>query len=203
MRHPASGGTKARSVSRSETYNKRKADHRTDGSSRWRNRSPRKSRSETGTDSAARSALPARLVLHPTSAKPRKLYGKPALVSSLSRLAGLLGGGGSPERTGLVPSMGLVPSHRPHASRRKSPEEWAARQPTLGTHLDPCTGIDPLTHSIAVAGVRPLRPRSRGVILHDRERRIAILRGGDWNRITCQPCVSSTSKNLPTRCIRW
>ena len=34
---------------------------------------------------------------------PRKLYGKPALVSSLSRLAGLLGGGGSPERTGLYP----------------------------------------------------------------------------------------------------
>ena len=34
---------------------------------------------------------------------------KPALVSSLSRLGSLLGGGGSPERTGLVPSMRLLP----------------------------------------------------------------------------------------------
>ena len=33
---------------------------------------------------------------------PRKPYGKPALVSSLSRSARLLGGGGSPERTGLT-----------------------------------------------------------------------------------------------------
>ena len=48
----------------------------------------------------------------------RKLYGKPALVSSLSRLAGLLGGGGSPERTGLVPSMRLLPLvGRPENSR--------------------------------------------------------------------------------------
>ena len=41
--------------------------------------------------------------------KPPETRGKLALVSSLSRLAGLLGGGGSPERTGLGPSMGLVP----------------------------------------------------------------------------------------------
>ena len=54
----------------------------------------------------------------PTPAKPRKLYGKPALVSSLLRLAGLLGGGGSPERTGLVPSMRLLPLvGRPENSR--------------------------------------------------------------------------------------
>ena len=54
----------------------------------------------------------------PTPAKPRKLYGKPALVSSLLRLAGLLGGGGSPERTGLVPSLRLLPLvGRPESSR--------------------------------------------------------------------------------------
>ena len=39
---------------------------------------------------------------------PRELGVKPALVSSLSRFGSLLGGGGSPERTGLVPSMRLL-----------------------------------------------------------------------------------------------
>ena len=86
--------------------------------SRRRNRSPRKSRDETGPENAALSAPPGRLVLHPTPAKPRKLGRKPALVSSLSRLARLLGGGGSPERTGLVPSMRLLPLvGRPENSR--------------------------------------------------------------------------------------
>ena len=47
------------------------------------------------------------------SGKPPETRGKPALVSSLSRLARLLGGGGSPERTGLVPSMRLLPLVRP------------------------------------------------------------------------------------------
>ena len=74
-----------------------------------RKRSPRKSGDETGPENAALSAPPGRLVVRPTPAKPRKLGRKPALVSSLSRLAGLLGGGGSPERTGLVPSMRLLP----------------------------------------------------------------------------------------------
>ena len=37
------------------------------------------------------------------SGKAPEIRGKPALVSSLSRLASLLGGGGSPERTGLYP----------------------------------------------------------------------------------------------------
>ena len=56
---------------------------------------------------------------------PRKLYGKPALVSSLSRLAGLLGGGGSPERTGLVPSMRLLPLvGRPENSREFVRRGW-------------------------------------------------------------------------------
>ena len=48
-----------------------------------RKRSPRKSRDETGSDNAALSAPPGRLVLHPTPAKPRKLGRKLALVSSL------------------------------------------------------------------------------------------------------------------------
>ena len=42
------------------------------------------------------------------SGKPPETRGKPALVSSLSRLGSLLGGGGSLERTGLVPSMRLL-----------------------------------------------------------------------------------------------
>ena len=76
----------------------------------------------------ARCARPARLVLHPTPAKPRKLGRKPALVSSLSRLASLLGGGGSPERTGLVPSLRLLPLvGRPENSRdfvRRGWNKW-------------------------------------------------------------------------------
>ena len=74
-----------------------------------RKRSPRKSRDETGTDNVARCARPARLAVRLLRQNPRKLYGKPALVSSLSRLARLLGGGRRPERTGLVPSMRLLP----------------------------------------------------------------------------------------------
>ena len=90
-----------------------------------RKRSPRKSRDETGSNNAALSAPPGRLVLHPTPAKPRKLGRKPALVSSLSRLARLLGGGGSPERTGLVPSMRLLPL----IGRNRSAEKlrWRSR----------------------------------------------------------------------------
>ncbi len=86
--------------------------------SRWRKRSPRKSRDETGPENAALSAPPGRLVLHPTPAKPRKLGRKPGLVSSLSRLGSLLGGGRRPEQTGLVPSMRLLPLvGRPENSR--------------------------------------------------------------------------------------
>ena len=48
-----------------------------------RKRSPRKSRDETGSDNAALSAPPERLVSHPIPAKRRKLGRKPALVSSL------------------------------------------------------------------------------------------------------------------------
>ena len=74
----------------------------------------------------------------PTPAKPRKLYGKPVLVSSLSRLAGLLGGGGSPERTGLGPSMGLVPlvGRRRFAERTRGgaggPEARVLSRPNVG-----------------------------------------------------------------------
>ena len=57
----------------------------------------------------ARCARPARLAVRLLRRNPGKRYGKPALVSSLSRLGSLLGGGGSPERTGLVPSMRLLP----------------------------------------------------------------------------------------------
>ena len=90
-----------------------------------RNRSPRKSRDETGIDNAALSAPPRRLVLHQTPAKPRKLGRKPAPVSSLSRLGSLLGGGGSPERTGLVPSMRLLPLvGRPENSREFVRRGW-------------------------------------------------------------------------------
>ena len=85
-----------------------------------RKRSPRKSRDETGPESAALSAPPRASRVAPYSAKPRKLCGKPALVSSLSRLAGLLGGGGSPERTGLLARWGYCPSSVATALRRKS-----------------------------------------------------------------------------------
>ena len=45
----------------------------------------------------------------PTPAKPPETVRIPALVSSLSRLGSLLGGGRRRERTGLVPSMRLLP----------------------------------------------------------------------------------------------
>ena len=109
--------------------------------SRWRKRSPRKSREETGPENAALSAPPGRLVLHPTPAKPRKLGRKPGLVSSLSRLGSLLGGGGSPERTGLGPSGSRRPAHtepavplcvhRALAANRGAHAE-AAQRPDLG-----------------------------------------------------------------------
>ena len=54
--------------------------HRRSLSPLRRKRSPRKSRSETGTGNAACSARPARLVLHRLRQNPRKPYGKPALV---------------------------------------------------------------------------------------------------------------------------
>ena len=50
--------------------------------------------------------------------KTPEIVQKSALVSSLSRLARLLGGGRRPERTGLVPSMRLLPLvGRPENSR--------------------------------------------------------------------------------------
>ena len=52
----------------------------------------------------------------PDSGKPRKLQGTPALVSSLSRLAGLLGGGRRPERTGLAACRHLFIAITPHSA---------------------------------------------------------------------------------------
>ena len=59
------------------------------------------------------------------SGKPPETRGKPALVSSLSRLGSLLGGGRRPERTGLVPSMRLLPLvGRPENSREFVRRGW-------------------------------------------------------------------------------
>ena len=52
--------------------------------------------------------VPARLAVRLLRQNP-EIVQKSALVSSLSRLARLLGGGRRPERTGLVPSMRLLP----------------------------------------------------------------------------------------------
>ena len=59
------------------------------------------------------------------SGKPPETRGKPALVSSLSRLARLLGGGGVRSETGLVPSMQLLPLvGRPENSREFVRRGW-------------------------------------------------------------------------------
>ena len=82
----------------------------------------------------------------PYSAKPRKLYGKPALVLALSRLAGLLGGGRRPERTGLAACRHLFIAITPHS---------AALHASQGRSVDqapPRSGPAP-----------PTVPRARGV----------------------------------------
>ena len=58
----------------------------------------------------ARCARPARLAVRLLRQNPRKLYGKPALVSSLSRLGSLLGGGRSLVRTGAIPQREVLAS---------------------------------------------------------------------------------------------